>query len=198
MKRWMTVARSSRVARWAIASGSALVLGCASTSPVLAEDEVGGDLRSSVVTMLSGYEYIPSAADLAKLGPGVPDVLVALVDDEDAGVFRQVRALALLKHYPENEAVETFVRGYVERKDLTAIQLRTGLLTLGHVGGGGAVDRLTPFLGNEDPLTREAAAKALLSTGDPAAREALERAAGTEKEPFLRESMERMASDLGS
>jgi HEAT repeat protein len=162
--------------------------GCA-VSTVEAEPQV---TRRMVVELLSGYEYTPSKQDLEALGPTVPAVLMDVVADPDAPKYQRLRALDLLKHYPDRPEVEGFLRNVLADKASPSGFQRIAMKSLGRTAKGRAIETLKPYLSSPDVHTREAAAQALYETGDPASGAVLKGAAMKESEPYLKDSMRKM------
>ncbi len=166
--------------------------GCAA-SAVWAEPRAS---RSTVLELLSGYEYSPAREDLERLGPGVPEVLMDIVTDPEMLKYQRLRALDLLKYYPEHPEVEGFLTNLLSDKALPSGFQRIAMRSLARTSKGKAIDRLKPYLSSPDVHTREAAAQALYETGDPSIGAVLKGAAIKESEPFLKQSMMKMGEEV--
>ncbi len=152
--------------------------------------------REALLAMLSGHEYVPSPQDLATLGPGVPNLLMQIVKDPDARKYHRLRALSLLRHYPDYPNVQRFLTSLLSETNLPSGFLRATIVTLGQTAKGNAIPTLTPFLSSKDVHIREAAAQALFATGEPSTAGLLTEAAASEPESFLKKSMEKMSQEL--
>ena len=164
--------------------------------PSISEAQTTQASRENLLRILSGYEYIPSAQDLAALGSGVPNLLMQIVHDQDAMKHHRLRALGVLRHYLDRSDVHSFLTRLLTETNLPSGFLRVTIVTLGQTAKGGAISTLTPFLSSKDVDIREATAKALYATGDPATAGLLRKAAVSEPEPFLKDSMKKMSQEL--
>lgn len=176
-----------------------LLLACGFLFTVLSASLALGQSQpssESVLDMLSGYEYTPSGQDLEVLGPGVPGLLMQIIQDPEMMKYHRLRALGLLQYYPDRPEVQSFLTSLLSEKDLPSGFLRAAIRTLGRSAKGKAIDTLTPFLSSEDVHIREAAAQALFETGDPSTGALLKGAAAKEPEPFLKKNMAEMSQRL--
>lgn len=164
--------------------------------PSLAEVQPVPASREALLRMLSGYEYVPSAQDLARLGSGVPDLLMQIVKDPGAMKYHRLRALTLLRHYPDRPEVQSFLTNLLTEENLPGSFLRRAMVALGQTAKGKAIPTLTPFLSSKDVHSREAAAQALFATGEPSVADLLTQAAVGEPEAFLKKSMGKMSQEL--
>lgn len=156
----------------------------------------GSPARQTVLQMLTGYEYMPSKADLEALGPGVPATLIDIARDPHTLKRQRIRALELLRHYPDRSEVQTFLAGLLLQKGLPAGVLRSTIKTLGRTGKGKSIDTIKPYLSSEDVHIREAAAQALLDAHDPSAKRLLDAAAAKESRPYLKKRLMEMSRKL--
>ncbi len=185
--------RRIKVLQWTI---SVIVLITSLGEPFFAGAQPTQASREALLRMLSGYEYVPSAQDLARLGPSVPDLLMQIVKDPVAMRYHRLRALGLLRHYPDQTDVQGFLTNLLSEPNLPDGFLRPTILTLGQTAKAKAMTTITPFLSSKDVHIREAAAKALFATGEPSIAGLLTEAAVHESEPFLKKSMEKMSREL--
>lgn len=166
------------------------------SSGVFAEEVKGGnDLRDKLVTMLSGYEYIPSESEVKALGPDVPKVLMEIASDDKVMLFRQVRAVALLGYFPD-KGVSAYLKSVVQAAGQKRILMRTGLQSLARCGGKETVGFISEYLRSEDRFVRGAAIEALGMIPEPEVMGVLERSQADETEPFLKEKYEETLSRL--
>lgn len=174
----------------------AIVLTMSLGGPPISEAQPTQASREKLLRILSGYEYVPSAQDLEALGPGVPTLLMQIVKDPGAMKYHRLRALSLLRYYPDRPNVHSFLIGLLSENNLPSGFVRATILTLGQTVKGNAIPTLIPFLSSKDVHIREAVAQALFSTGEPSVAGLLTEAAGSEPELFLKESMEKMSQEL--
>lgn len=175
---------------------STIVLSMLLGGPYLAGAQPMQASREALLRILSGYEYVPSAQDLAMLGPGVPDLLMQIVHDQDAMKYHRLRALGLLRHYSDRSDVHSFLTRLLSETNLPSGFLRAAIVVLGQTAKGKAISTLAPFLSSNDVDIREATAKALYATGEPTTAGLLREAAVSEPESFLKKSMEKMSQEL--
>lgn len=148
--------------------------------------------HSKLMALLSAEEYVPSADDLARLGPGIPEQLISIASDSEADPAYRARALALLQFYPDNVDVQNYLNRFLAQGDQSSTLMRPALIALAKVSKENAVPTISRHLSSEDVLIREGAADALVLTGDPAAASILKTHASVEKDAFLRKHMEEM------
>jgi hypothetical protein len=148
--------------------------------------------HSKLMALLSAEEYVPSADDLARLGPGIPEQLISIASDSKADPAHRARALALLQFYPDNVDVQTYLNRFLAQDHQSSTLVRPALLALAKVSKGNAVPTISRHLSSKDVLIREGAADALVLTEDPVAASILKTHASVEKDAFLRKRMEEM------
>ena len=145
--------------------------------------------RAVVEQLLMGIEYVPTAADLKRLGPGVDRVLLSIASDEKAFGLKRLRAVYALGVVRSPAGLEYLRALLVEKRDATYCldlgMLKASLRSLGAYGPETAVD-LMPFLDANGPEARMAAAQGLARGGSPYARAALDQRILAERDPEVR------------
>ena len=161
--------------------------GCAASN-ASAEATRTTQLRT-IMSIVAAEEHVATAEELTRLGPDVPEMLIALAQDQDQDIAYRARATSYLGYYQGNPDVERFLSTLLSTPDAPAPLLRRGLSSLAHVSKGKAIPAISPHLKSPDVLVREAAARAMADTEDPAALKMLQETAATERESFLRKKM---------
>jgi HEAT repeat protein len=145
-----------------------------------AEDE-------ALVRLLSGIEWVPSAADLQARGVGAAE-LIALYGDDEVPTLVQIRAVELLVHFPE-PAVRTFLDGVARAPGQIPALLRASASSLVPFGDA-SVPTLARLACHPDRSVREAAVRGLGSVRTPAAWDVLRRRRPRERDSNVRHAID--------
>lgn len=150
------------------------------------------DTRAALRALLSAEEVTVTPKTLSDMGSDVPQRLMEVAQNAEEDPLLRSRALSLLRHYPDDPRVALFLEGMVNQKGLNPVLLRSALYSHGVVSRGKAVPALAPYLSSEDPLTREAAARALTATKDQGAMAMVKQAADREGDPSVKQTLQRL------
>jgi hypothetical protein len=152
------------------------------------------ETRAALVALLRPSAPPPGTDELAALGSGVEDQLIAIARDDHEELSLRARAVTALGRAPlPTTATRLFLTGLLKpraapdkagRPDAGAtppaaaanadlLLLRRAIVALGTIGGGRAPDLLAPLLAHADPDVRADAAVALALTRLPKAAEHL-------------------------
>jgi len=145
--------------------------------------------RERVRQMLSGVEDTPSDEGWRRLGDGVIPVLIDLYDDPDEAPYVRLRAIGATAAFPR-PAVRTFLLAVARLEGQGDLFVREALLALARGFGAAASGDLRPFLAHDEPVVREAAARALGQVGDAGATRALRARLAVERDATVREAIE--------
>jgi HEAT repeat protein len=152
-------------------------------------------LRGKVEALLTGYEYVPTAEDWKKLGPGVLPVLEAVFRDAKALPTTRMRAVSSMAFVEDPLAVTTLKTIAAETQTEARYRAKA-VLALGQLGGAEAITSLSPVLESPDTTMREAAARALGQAGGPEARRILEGRLEQEEQAEVREAIQQSLTRL--
>ncbi len=158
----------TRIVRWI----SALAIACAVATPALAQSNESSDLRSTVETMLAGFEKTATDPEWQALGPEAVPHLLAIARDEAGTRSTRARAINALGNFPSPEVVG-YLAGLLAPGGDSTLQ-RKALRSLARTGGEEQLTLIAGYLEHEDTVLREAAAHALGIVGTDAARQALQ------------------------
>lgn len=158
----------TRFVRWI----SAMTIAIAIATPAVAQSTDGADLRSTVETMLAGFEKTATDAEWQALGPEAVPHLLAIADDGSGTRSTRARAVNALGNFATPEVV-SFLAALLAPGGDSALQ-RKALRSLARTGGADQLSRIAGFLENEDSVLREASAHALGLIGTEEARAALQ------------------------
>lgn len=168
-----------KIATWLLA------LTLLATTPALAEQQraarTQAEVEETVLVLLSGYEFVPKAADWARAGTPdqVATALIKLASAKGSPLARTHRALASLAQVPTPE-VRAFL---LERAADKALQPRTrgrALMALGAGFKDAAAQDIAPYLVHEAPRLREDAVRALRPMASTAVEALLKQRAAAE------------------
>lgn len=146
-----------------------------------------GPLRDDLLTLLGGYEDLPTAEQLRGLGEGVEAELMAIADDHAVPSSRRSRAVSSLQYFPSKSS-RTFLEAHLDAAD-KGILRRKAALALGAGFGSEAVPKLTAVLADDDVLVRVAVAQALGFVGGDEAKAALTSRLANEADATVREAI---------
>jgi HEAT repeat protein len=160
-----------------------------STRPAAAaEAPVDPARREQVRHLLSGYEYVPTAAELQAI-PELDRVLESLATDAATPGFVRARALSSFAALPaSNERANRVLRAAVADEGLHPQLRRAAVKTLVTRLGAAALPDVLPLLSHREVRLRDAAVEALaVRAADPAVRDALASRLPAEREPAIRD-----------
>jgi len=142
-----------------------------------------------VAQLLSGYEDMPSDAQLRAMGPEIVGTLATLYNDASRPGYVRLRSVTAAGAF-HTAAAHTFLRAVLTRPGQSDLFLREGLLSLGRAFGEQAVSELAPYLSRDESLVREAAVISLTRIRSTAALEALRARLPLESDPGVRRRLE--------
>lgn len=145
--------------------------------------------RERVRQMLSGVEDVPSDEDWRRLGDGVIPVLIDLYGDADQPPYVRLRAVGAVAAFPR-PAVRTFLLAVTRVEGQSDLFIREAVMALARGFGAAASADVSPFLGHDEPVVREAAARALGRIGDAGATRALRARLTVERDSTVRATIE--------
>jgi HEAT repeat protein len=128
--------------------------------------------RDALVTMLSGFEDVPTLAQIRALGPSTVPMLIALHDDTQVIQPVRLRAVQAMAAFTTPEA-RTFLLRVIHDPAESPVMVRRATAALAQSQGATAIPQITPLLTSQERAIREGAIEALGSIGTPAARQAL-------------------------
>lgn len=133
-----------------------------------------------------GYEFVPTDADFARLGPRLGGALRDLAGDPNVDLIARVRAVSAMV-YATEPATAQFVAALLADSSAASVLRRKAALVLGERLGPEAIPGLvSAFYGAPDDVyLREACAKALGRLG-AASRAVRERLRSAESSPTVR------------
>jgi hypothetical protein len=153
--------------------------------------------RDQVELVLNGIEYVPSKADLERLGPGVDGVLRDIALKPPARrMLAGTRAITLLRLFPSKKtgaALLGLVRKYrrVKKPGVQLLNLQQALTSYAVVAGPGGLKQIEPLLGHVNMDVRHAACEAVRLTRSVRAITVLQRRQQLEQAPMVRHQLER-------
>ncbi|RAL23700.1 hypothetical protein DL240_05955 [Lujinxingia litoralis] len=145
-------------------------------------------------TLFSGFEYVPTAADLHAVGKAeeVVPVLLELYGSPKVSLQQQHHALRALQFFADHPDVAPTYEA-VYRDEKTSDQARRLVVrAYGRAYGEEGLELLNDALGHPEYHTRASAIAALQDIGTPAAIDLLRARVGDEPEAELREEMKRV------
>ncbi len=110
--------------------------------------------------LLSGIEDVPTDAQWRRLGDGSLPVLIELYNDSSEAPFVRLRAVGAVGAFPR-AAVRTFLLAVARVDGQNDLFVREAVVTLARAFGTEAASDLLPFLDHDEPVVREATARAL-------------------------------------
>lgn len=150
----------------------------------------------TIETLLSGYEYVPTAEDWARAGSPaeVAAELMRIADDPTQGVQRQ-RALSSLAHFP-GPATEAFLSARAG-DPATPTRLRgKALIAWGFVARDRAAPMIAAFLTEPDAGLREDAVRALRVMAAPEVEAFLAARVAREPVPHVKAALSGAATQV--
>lgn len=156
----------------------------ATTAPKpLEKPKTTAELRDRITFLLSGYEFFPTRDDLDRLASAdeVTEVLIDLVQDDDASVMHRLRAVDALGYY-DSPRVAAFLRkltrgaeeaGFQANARHSALMQHHAITALARSKRGESVSDLEPFLAGSDLQLKLTAIVALGKHGKDDGRERL-------------------------
>ncbi|MFL5318668.1 MAG: HEAT repeat domain-containing protein [Myxococcaceae bacterium] len=148
------------------------------------------DVRAKVMALLSGYEYVPTAEDWKRVGPGALDVLAEIAADSTQLPTRRTRAVACMGQLDTPKASERLTT-LVTNEKLEPQYRGTAIEALGAKLGDKALPTVKPFLTASNAELREATARTLSRMKTPEARKTLESRLEKEQDAAVRDAIQR-------
>lgn len=139
--------------------------------------------------LLSGYEDMPSDAQLRAMGPETVATLAALYNDSSRPGYVRLRTIAAAGAF-HTEAARTFLRAVLTLPGQSDLYIRQGLLSLGRAFGDEAIEEIRPYLTRPEVLVREGAVISLSRIGSTRALDALRARVALEGDVNVRERIE--------
>lgn len=144
--------------------------------------------RDKILSMLTGFEHVPSAEDLYAVEPDGDNLRATLLDiyrDKSAKKGARQRALTLMRHIPGDTTLRTYEEILTAASTPDADR-RAAIKAYGACAGQKGEPTLVDMLAHSDAHTRAAAAVELGEIGTDSARSALEARAQVEPVPHVR------------
>ena len=173
-----------RIVRWI----SALTLACAVAMPAMAQSNESSDLRSTVETMLAGFEKTATDAEWQALGPEAVPHLLAIAGDGEGTRSTRARAINALGNFATPDVV-TYLSGLLAPGGDATLQ-RKALRSLARTAGAEQLPLIAGYLEHDDAVLREAAAHALGLIGTEEARQALQARRSVETSTAVRKAID--------
>ncbi len=149
-----------------------------------------GELREPVMDLLNAYESTATPDQLAALGEGVAEELMAIADDGEVANSRRGRELTALGYFPGDET-RAFLEARLADEDASSLLRRKAAYALGEGWGEAAVSPLGAALADDDVQLRIAAAGSLAKISGDAAEQALKSRLAVEDSDAAREAIEK-------
>jgi hypothetical protein len=168
-----------------------IVTACCSAGRAAApEPEPTGLVDQRVRELLSGYEYVPSAADWARIGTPaeVAAALMRLAAKPEGQTLAAVRATSSLAYFPRPE-VATFLEKRIGDDTLSPTLRGKAAIALGLGFGDAKAKVIAPLFAASDEGLREDAIRAFKTFSSPAAERFLEARLAVEPSERLRAVM---------
>lgn len=144
--------------------------------------------REKILSMLTGFEHVPSAEELYAVEPDRDNLRATLLDiyrDKSAKKGARQRALTLMRHAPGDATLRAYEEILTSSSTPDADR-RAAIKAYGACAGEKGEVTLTELLGHSDAHTRAAAAVELGELGTPGAKGALEARAKVESVAHVR------------
>lgn len=145
--------------------------------------------RERVRELLSGIEHTPSDADWQRIGEGALPILIELSQSPSEAPYVRLRAVGATGAFPR-PAVRTFLLAVARVEGQSDLMVREAVVTLARAFGASAVADVAPFLAHEEPVVREATARALGRIRTPAAASALRARLPEERDGVVRDAIQ--------
>lgn len=146
------------------------------------------EAMSRITTLLSGYEYFPSADDLTGQAADPVPYLLAVVYDartETLPIHRH-RAIGALAYFPTDQT-RSHLDHLLSSPATPELTRHHVINALANGFGDGAISEISPFLDHTDVQLRLTAVAALGAIGTSQSSQALLDELGTESHPLVRE-----------
>ncbi len=167
-----------------------LAVALASSLVAAPAEAQAGPTRASVRQLLSGIEDVPTDADWRRVGDRALPLLIELYNDPREAPYVRLRAVGATAAFPV-PAVRTFLRAVARAPEQSDLFVAEAVEALARGFGAAAVPDVAAFLGHEEPVVREAAARALARVGGDDARRALRERLRVEPLDYVRETLTR-------
>ncbi|TXD37768.1 HEAT repeat domain-containing protein [Lujinxingia vulgaris] len=119
--------------------------------------------RTQLIELFSGYEFVPDASDLNRVG--TPDevvpVLIALFHSENISPQQRHHALRALRHYPDHPDAMATLETVIVDDEGNALARQVAVRAYGRALNDEAIDLLALMLEHKDDLIRITARAAL-------------------------------------
>ena len=145
-------------------------------------------LRSQVLSLLSGYEYVPRAGEWKELPEEAVSILVEVVENEQNQAYVRARAASALAHFPEEASTKALLNAL--KASQPKILWRSAVKALGFFPSARSAEAVAEVLEENDVTMREAAVQSLSRMNLKEARDPLNVAASKEKIIWLKKRME--------
>ena len=145
--------------------------------------------RERVRQMLSGIEDVPTDTDWRRIGDGALPELIGLYADSSEAPYVRLRAVGATGAFPR-AATRTFLLAVARADGQSDLFVREAIGALARGFGRAADGDVAPFLDHDEPIVREAAARALGQMGGRAASGALTARLRVERDEVVREAIE--------
>jgi hypothetical protein len=180
---WAQTAQRSPVGRAELLAGSPEVVGV---------EALDAEVLGRIVTLLSGYEYFPTAEDLTAVTPDPVPYLLAMVYDTGGRWLptHHHRAVAALAYYP-TPSVWAQLTYLLEAPGTPELMRHHVINALANGFGEAALGRLEPVLYDEDLQLRLTAVSAIGEIRTSRSARALETALSAEPNRLVQERSER-------
>lgn len=146
--------------------------------------------RRQVRAMLSGIEHTPTEADWRRIGAGALPLLIDLYADRSEPAFVRLRAIGATAAFP-GPATRTFLLAVARAEGQSDLFIREAVNALARAFGSRASADVAPFLEHDEPVVRDAAARALGRIGGRDATRALRARLHAERDAVVRASIQR-------
>jgi len=190
MKGTMTMSRSGLLAITMAVLVPLISACCSSGRASPPDDPVASEIDQRVRDLLSGYEYVPSPEDWARIGKpeDVSAALIRIAGKPEGQTLSAARATSSLAHFPRPE-VATFLEGRI--KDPKALATLRGKAAIALAVGFGdeKASVIAPLFANSDEALRDDAIRAFRRLSSPEAERFLDARAKLEPVEHLRSSM---------
>ena len=144
-------------------------------------------LERQVMDLLNAYEAGPTAQELQAMGPGVDEILRAVVLDEKRVVTERARALFSLGAFPTDDN-HTLLLDTARDATAASILRRKAVYALATGWSATASDELAPLFTTDDTQLRIALANALAKV--PTARTVLQDRLAVESNEAVRKALQ--------
>ncbi len=151
-----------------------------------------GELREPLMELLNAYEHGATDEDLAKLGDGVVDELLAIAADPDVPHSRRGRAVSALGAY-EQPQVRTFLTTQLGSDD--HYMARKAVQAFGRAFPQDAPESVGPLLTHDDVQLRLAAVHTLERLEDDEATELLRKRRKKENNDTVKAALDKALAE---